>query len=94
MLLDVAGAFDNINQSRLIHNFQKWQVDHKLVQWIQSFLSGRTTIIKIRKHITNPIFTPNGIPQGLLLSQILYLFYNADLLDEIAKRKDTSAIGY
>ena len=94
LLLDVAGAFDNINQSRLIHNLRKRQVDHKLVQWIQSFLSGRRTIIKIREHTTEPIFTPNGISQGSPLSQILYLFYNADLLNKIAKRKDTSAIGY
>lgn len=94
LLLDVAGAFDNINQSRLIHNLWKRQVDHRLVQWIESFLSGQTTIIKTREHTTNPICTPNGIPQGSPLSQILYLFYNADLLDEIAKRKDTSAIGY
>lgn len=94
LLLDVAGAFDNINQSRLIHNLRKRQVDHKLVQWIQSFLSGQTTIIKTRKHTTDPIFTPNGIPQGSPLSQILYLFYNADLLNKIAKRKNTSAIGY
>lgn len=94
LLFDVAGAFDNINQSRLIHNLRKRQVDHKLVQWIQSFLSGRTTIIKTREHTTDPIFMPNGIPQGSALSQILYLFYNADLLDKIAKRKKTSAIGY
>lgn len=64
------------------------------MQWIQSFLSQRKTIIKTRKHTRDPIFTPNGIPQGLPLSQILYLFYNADLLDKITKRKDTSAIGY
>lgn len=94
LLLDVAGAFDNINQSRLILNLQKRQVDHKLVQWTQSFLSGRSTIIKTREYTTDPLFTPNGIPQGSPISQILYLFYNADLLDEIAKRKDTSAIGY
>lgn len=94
LLLDVAGAFDNINQSQLIHNLRKRQVDHKLVQWIQSFLSRRRTIIKTREHITDPIFTPNRIPQGSPLSQILYLFYNTDLLDKIAKRKDTSAIGY
>lgn len=37
---------------------------------------------------------PNGILQGLFLSQILYLFYNTDHFNKIAKRKNSSAIGY
>lgn len=93
-LLDESGAFDNVDQARLIHNLRKRQVKTKIVQWIQSFLHERSTIIKTKEHSTAPIPTPNGIPQGSPLSQVLYLFYNADLLEDLTFEESGTAMGY
>ena len=93
--LDVAGAFDNVSHERLLHNLRKRRIPEDLVTWIKSFLANRTTFIQIENEQSLPIQRDTGIPQGSPLSPILYLFYNADLL-EICENTAlrTSGLGY
>lgn len=48
---------------------------------MKSFLINRTTIIKTNEYTSCKIGISIGIPQGSPLSPILYLFYNADLME-------------
>jgi len=52
------------------------------VGWIFSFLSERSTSIRLQDFESNIEKVDLGIPQGSPISPILYLFYNADLLEE------------
>ena len=52
-----------------------------MVQWINSFLKGRSTQLRFNGAMSERITTPAGIPQGSPLSPLLYMYYNADLLD-------------
>ena len=81
LLLDVSGAFDNVSHPRLIHNLRKRRIPTAIVNWIQDFLRGRTTSIKLTEFTSAKFPTPTGIPQGSPLSPILFIFYNADLVD-------------
>ena len=81
LMLDVSGAFDNVSHERLIHNLRKRQLPTQVVQWIRGFLKDRSTTIKLPEYTSEPMATPTGIPQGSPLSPILYLFYNADLIE-------------
>lgn len=81
LLLDVAGAFDNVIRARLLHNLRRKGIDERLVQWLDSFLSRRKTILRTREHTTEQVDIEIGTPQGSPLSAILYLFYNASLLE-------------
>ena len=56
-------------------------------------MTNRQTIVKTNEHTTPKLYTDLGLPQGSPLSSILYLFYNADLLDDCAK-KGVDAQGY
>ncbi|KAH6044453.1 hypothetical protein HBI67_247390 [Parastagonospora nodorum] len=94
LLLDVSGAFDNVSHKRLLHNLRKRRVDEKTVRWIASFLSARRTRIAIDGFQSREYTINTGIPQGSPLSPILYLFYNADLIDECNQESDTMSTGY
>src|SRR5579862_3633128 len=81
LLLDVSGAFDNVSHARLLHNLQKRRIDPKVVSWIESFLKTRSTTLSFGDTNTDLLEISTGIPQESSLSPILYLFYNADLMD-------------
>jgi hypothetical protein len=81
LLIDVKNAFPSVLRPRLLHNLKKRRIPGPIVNFINSFLSERTSSIKC-SDFTSVQFPCNaGIPQGSPLSGILYLFYNADLLN-------------
>ena len=82
LALDVQKAFDNVSRPRLLHDLKKSRVPTKITTWINSFLSERSTSVKLADYISPIEAIRTGIPQGSPLSPILYLFYNADLLRE------------
>ncbi|EED22555.1 transposon I factor, putative [Talaromyces stipitatus ATCC 10500] len=83
LALDAAGAFDNVNYIRLIHNLRKRRVLDDLIGWIKSFLSNRRTSITLLEGNMGEFLVNTGIPQGSPLSPILFLFFNADLIEQI-----------
>jgi ribonuclease HI len=93
LLLDVSGAYDNVSPERLLHNLRKRRVDRRITAWISSFLCDRTTTLKLQEFTAPSAPIKTGIPQGSPVSPILYLFYNADLI-EACKTQDTEAVGY
>src|SRR5215475_316799 len=82
LALDVQKAFDNVSHERLIHNLRKRKVPNKIIEWIYSFLSDRSTSVRLLDFESSIEKVDLGIPQGSPISPILYLFYNADLLEE------------
>lgn len=81
LLLDVSGAFDNVSHERLLHNMRKRKLPMEIINWIASYLTDRVTCIKLFEGISETFDIATGIPQGSPLSPILYLFYNADLIE-------------
>jgi hypothetical protein len=81
LYLDVAGAFNNVHHGRLIHNLRKRKVPLFIVNWVKSFLEGRSTQLSFNGSTSKRIPVPAGVPQGSPLSPLLYLFYNADALE-------------
>jgi ribonuclease HI len=81
LLLDISGAFDTAHHTRLLHNLRKRGIDRSITNLIEGFLTNRITQIRVGNYLSNRYYTRTGIPQGSPLSPILYLFYNADLLE-------------
>jgi Reverse transcriptase (RNA-dependent DNA polymerase) len=79
----MARAFDTVNHVRLLDNLRKKRVPLWFVQTIRSFLTNCTTTLLVDNEETEPHQLQAGVPQGSPLSLILFLFYNALLLEAL-----------
>lgn len=59
------------------------------MNWIDSFLTDRLTILKTNEYTSEKIYISTGIPQGSPLSPILFLFYNLPLLEKLNLEPNT-----
>ena len=50
------------------------------ISWYRSFLTGRTQRVKIENCLSNSTNLVCGVPQGGILSPLLYIIYVADLM--------------
>ena len=48
VFMDVAGAFNNVHHNRLLHNMKQRRIPHQLVRLVQSFLTERTTHVRVK----------------------------------------------
>jgi Reverse transcriptase (RNA-dependent DNA polymerase)/Endonuclease-reverse transcriptase len=93
VFLDVAGAFNYVHHSRLYDNLRKRGIPKGLAQWLLSFLQDRSTKLQFNGASSDEIQVPAGVPQGSPLSPLLFMFYNADLLDYQVSSSDM-ALGF
>ena len=94
LFLDVEGAFPNAVTSRLIHNLRRRRIPTVIVNFVKQLLTGRKTRLKFDDFISGIINITNGIGQGDPLSMLLYILYNADMLDIPDNPLVEDAIGY
>lgn len=78
---DVKGAYNGVCKERLLQRLQARGVEPMLVQWIDAFCLARTASIVVNGHTLPQQQLPQaGLPQGSPLSPILFLFFNANLV--------------
>ena len=93
LYLDVEAAFPNAVTDRLLHNLRRRRVPKVYVCFVEQILKDRRTRMKFDDYLSEFIHLLNGIGQGDPLSMILYILYNADLL-EIALAPEEEALGF
>ena len=78
---DVKGAYNGVYKERLLQRLTARGIPPVLVRWINAFCSNRTATILVNGHTSNQQeLLQAGLPQGSPLSPILFLFFNADLV--------------
>ena len=85
LFLDVEGTFPNAVTAWLLHNMHMRRVPEEYVLFIDRLLTNRRTRLKFDSYMSGWVDVDNRIVQGHLLSMILYLFYNSDLLSDTEK---------
>jgi ribonuclease HI len=78
---DVKGAYNGVCKERLLQRVKARGIPEVLLRWVEAFCSERTATIQINGQASEARSLPQaGLPQGSPLSPILYLFFNADLV--------------
>ncbi|KAJ5471428.1 hypothetical protein N7530_008785 [Penicillium desertorum] len=78
---DVKGAYNGVCKERLLQRMKARGIPGDLLRWVEAFCSERTATIQINGQVSEVQSLPQaGLPQGSPLSPILFLFFNADLV--------------
>jgi hypothetical protein len=91
--LDISGAFDTVSTRRLLAVLKERRIPLWIIRWVRSFMNNRQTTLLIQGELSDPIRVLGGAPQGSPISPILFLFYNAELI-ELCSDIGTTPIGF
>ena len=78
MGIDKSAAFDCVDHALLLQKLKFYNLSQECIQWIESYLRGRTNYVVIGSKISDMYTIDYGVPQGSVLSPLLYLLYIND----------------
>ena len=84
---DLSAAFDTLNVNLLVEKLKLYGCNELTCKWFNSFLTGREQMVKIGKAISSARQLSSGVPQGSILSPIIFTIYCADLEEWVKHSK-------
>ena len=74
--LDLSAAFDTISHSILLERLKlSFGINHNALNWIRSYLHGRTQAVALSGFKSSPKSLNSGVPQGSVLGPLLFSVY-------------------
>ena len=75
LFMDVNAAYDNVIPSILVQDLLQLSLSVKICKFIHNLIKERHIFFRINGHNKGPYHLKKGLPQGCILSPILYAIY-------------------
>jgi hypothetical protein len=92
--LDIKGAFDAVNHSKLLGVLTRMGFPLWLVNWVRSYLTDRKATLFFDGREAEPMPILAGVPQGSPLSPILFILFMTPLYEALERSAGISVIGF
>ena len=79
LIWDLSAAFDTIDIELLVKKLAIYGFSNKTCEWYSSFLTGQTQKVMIGKTLSDSLNLSSGVPQGGVLSPIIFTLFTSDL---------------
>ena len=79
VLIDLSKAFDSVNHDMLLQKLSHVGASPSTILWFRSYLSGRLQSVRIGSTLSSSLPITHGVPQGAILSPLLFCIYMNDL---------------
>lgn len=77
--VDLKSAYDKIWHAGLLHKIRKCGVKGKLLRWLSAYLADRTFHVRVEGSESSLFHAKSGVPQGGVLSPLLFNIMLADM---------------
>ena len=78
--LEISKAFDCVWHKSPLAKLPMFDLHHNLTKWFSSFLSDRSIAIRVDGYLSKPHYINSGVPQGSVISSVLFILFINDLL--------------
>jgi hypothetical protein len=83
VFLDLEKAFNSVWRDGLLVKLQRLGIRGKMWQWLSNFLTGRSARCVVACEMGDTFQTSVGLPQGSVLSPLLFNLYLTDIFQNI-----------
>ena len=79
LVWDLSSAFDTLDIDLFLKKMTIYGADDVTIKWFSSFLCDRQQRVRIGGVVSSPLSLVSGVPQGGILSPIIFTLYTADM---------------
>ena len=91
IMADLEGAFDSVWTLGALCKLHKAGISENLLLIFASFMSNRQQRNLVNTHVDEWSKSETGVPQGSILSPLIFLVYTADMIAEEQNKSDNKS---